>query len=151
MAKSLLGSERIMIGHPRLARMPLQLLHGLMKSRGLLEDPALRARFDELRLDVDDLGASYVRMVEVLRRGQELGAEVSMLKLWITEAMQRVTDLLVEVGAESATLDDVAVLGDGSQVHAANQYFASRPASIYGGSNEIQRNVLAKAMLELPS
>ncbi|UUX97348.1 acyl-CoA dehydrogenase [Aquabacterium sp. J223] len=150
MAKSLLGSERIMIGNPRLAKYPLQLLHRLMKSRGLLEQPAMRARYDELRLDVEDLGASFVRMAEVLRRGDELGAEVSMLKIWITEAMQRVTDLLLEVGAEGATLDVPTVLADGTQMHTANQYFASRPATVYGGSSEIQRNILAKAMLELP-
>ena len=151
MAKSLLSNERIMIGHPRLAKVPLQALHGLMKSRGLMDEPALRARFDELRLDVEDLGASYVRMADVLRRGNELGPEVSMLKVWISEAMQRVTDMLLEIGAEDATLDEAAVLADGKSVHIANQYFASRPATIYGGSNEIQRNVLAKAMLELPS
>jgi len=151
MAKSLLGNERIMIGHPRLAKVPLQSLHALLKSVGLLDEPALRARFDELRLDVEDLGASYVRMADMLRRGGELGPEVSMLKLWISETMQRVTDMLLEVGAETATLDESTTLADGSQVHVANQYFASRPATIYGGSSEIQRNVLAKAMLELPS
>lgn len=89
-------------------------------------------------------------MAEVLRRGDELGAEVSMLKIWITEAMQRVTDLLLEAGAEDATLDASTTLPDGTQMHIANQYFASRPATIYGGSSEIQRNILAKAMLELP-
>ncbi len=150
MAKSLLGNERIMIGHPRLAKVPLQSLHALLKSRGLLDEPALRARFDELRLDVEDLGASYVRMADVLRRGGELGPEVSMLKVWISETMQRVTDMLLEAGAETATLDEATTLAEGSQVHVANQYFASRPATIYGGSSEIQRNVLAKAMLELP-
>lgn len=150
MAKSLLGNERIMIGHPRLAKVPLQSLHALLKSRGLLDEPVLRARFDELRLDVEDLGASYVRMADVLRRGGELGPEVSMLKIWISETMQRVTDMLLEVGAETATLDASTTLADGTQVHIANQYFASRPATIYGGSSEIQRNVLAKAMLELP-
>ncbi|HEV7913853.1 MAG TPA: acyl-CoA dehydrogenase [Albitalea sp.] len=150
MAKALLGSERIMIGNPRLAKYPLQLLNRLLKSRGLMEQPALRARYDELRLDVEDLGASFVRMAEVLRRGGELGAEVSMLKIWITETMQRVTDLLLEVGAEGAVLDEATTLGDGTQMHVANQYFASRPATVYGGSSEIQRNILAKAMLELP-
>ncbi len=151
MAKSLLGNERIMIGHPRLAKVPLQSLHALLKTRGLFADPVLRTRFDELRLDVEDLAASYVRMADVLRRGAELGPEVSMLKIWISETMQRVTDMLLEVGADDATLDELTTLADGTQVHIANQYFASRPATIYGGSSEIQRNVLAKAVLELPS
>ena len=63
--------------------------------------------------------------------------------------MQRVTDLLLEVAGESGDADAAIALPDGD-LHVANQYFASRPASIYGGWNEIQRNVLAKAMLELP-
>jgi len=150
MAKSLLGSERISIGSPRLARYPLQLLESLMQSRGFMADPVLRARFDELRLDVDDLGCAFVRMAEVLRRGGELGAEVSILKVWVTEAMQRVTDLMLECQGEAGTLDEAMLLPEGNSVHVAGQYFLSRPATIYGGSNEIQRNILSKAILELP-
>jgi alkylation response protein AidB-like acyl-CoA dehydrogenase len=150
MAKSLLGSERISIGSPRLARYPLHLLQGLMQAQGLMNDPVQRARFDRLRLEVDDLSAAFMRMAEVLRRGNELGAEVSILKIWVTETMQRVTDMLLECQAEAGTLDEVVPLSDGTSVHVAGQYFLSRPATIYGGSNEIQRNILAKAILELP-
>jgi alkylation response protein AidB-like acyl-CoA dehydrogenase len=150
MAKSLLGSERISIGSPRLANYPLQLLRGLLLSQGRFDEPVLRARFDELRLDVDDLGAAFLRMAEVLRRGDELGAEVSLLKVWVTETMQRVTDMLLEIQGEAGTLDEPVPLPDGTSVHVAGQYFLSRPATIYGGSNEIQRNILAKAILELP-
>ncbi|MBP8310875.1 MAG: acyl-CoA dehydrogenase, partial [Burkholderiaceae bacterium] len=113
-------------------------------------DPVIRARFDELQLDVEDLGALFVRMAEVLRRGEELGAEVSMLKLWVSEAMQRVTDAMLELGGEPATLDQPMAIDGSHSVHIANQYFASRPATIYGGSSEIQRNILARAVLELP-
>jgi alkylation response protein AidB-like acyl-CoA dehydrogenase len=91
-----------------------------------------------------------MRMADVLRRGDELGAEVSILKIWVTETMQRVTDMLLECQAEAGTLDEVVPLLDGTSVHVAGQYFLSRPATIYGGSNEIQRNILAKAILELP-
>ena len=150
MAKSLLGSERIMVGSPRLARYPLMLLKNLLRSEGLWKDPVLRARYDELQLEVDDLAAAYIRMVEVLRRGGELGAEVSLLKIWITEAMQHVTDLLLEVSGDAGVVDEARTLADGSALHAAKQYFLSRPATIYAGSNEIQRNIIAKAILGLP-
>lgn len=150
MAKSLLGSERIMIGSPKLARYPLQQLRKLLQTRDSFDAPLLRARYDALCLDVDDLGAAFVRMAEVLRRGGALGPEVSMLKIWVTETMQRVTDLMLEVGAEEALLDEALPLPDGTRVHVANQYFASRPATIYGGSSEIQRNILAKGLLGLP-
>ena len=150
MAKALLGSERIMIGSPRLAKYPLQLLRDLLQSHGRFDDPATRARFDALWLDVEDLGALFVRMAEVLRRGGELGAEVSMLKLWVSEATQRVTDLMLEVAGEAATLDAPLALEAQRAVHVANQYFASRPTTIYGGSSEVQRNILARAVLQLP-
>jgi alkylation response protein AidB-like acyl-CoA dehydrogenase len=149
MAKSLLGSERIMIGSPRGARAPLLRLRELARAAGVDRDPVWRARFDQLRLDVDDLEALYVRCVEVLRRGRELGPEVSMLKIWITEAQQRVADLLVET-AGAAGVADAALELPGGALHPANLFFSARPASIYGGSNEIQRNILAKAVLELP-
>ncbi len=150
MAKSLLGSERIMVGSPRLARYPLMLLKNLLRSEGLWQEPVLRARYDALQLEVDDLAAAYIRMVEVLRRGGELGAEVSLLKIWITEAMQHVTDMLLEVSGDAGVIDESRTLADGSSLHAARQYFLSRPATIYAGSNEIQRNILAKAILGLP-
>jgi alkylation response protein AidB-like acyl-CoA dehydrogenase len=149
MAKSLLGSERIMIGNPRGARAPLARLLELARARGLDGDATWRARFDQLRLDVDDLEALFVRCVEALRRGRELGAEVSMLKIWITEAQQRVADLMLETAGTDGVADASMALHSGA-LHPANVFFSARPASIYGGSNEIQRNILAKAVLELP-
>ncbi|MDA0983286.1 MAG: acyl-CoA dehydrogenase family protein [Proteobacteria bacterium] len=101
-------------------------------------------------MDVEDLGLAYVRMVNVLRRGGTLGAEVSILKIWITETFQRITDLILETCAETATVNDAVTVGERSRLHAANVYLASRAATIYGGSNEIQRNILAKAILGLP-
>jgi alkylation response protein AidB-like acyl-CoA dehydrogenase len=149
MAKSLLGSERIMIGSPRGARAPLLRLRELAQANGLDSDAAWRARHDELRLDVDDLDALFVRCVDVLRRGRELGPEVSMLKIWVTETQQRVADLMLETAGESGVGDESLALAGGA-LHPANVFFSARPASIYGGSNEIQRNILAKGVLELP-
>ena len=149
MAKSLLGSERIMIGNPRGARAPLLRLRELAQASGLDRDAAWRARHDELRLDVDDLDALFVRCADVLRRGMELGPEVSMLKIWVTEAQQRVADLILETAGESGVTDASLALPGGT-LHPANVFFSARPASIYGGSNEIQRNILAKGVLGLP-
>ncbi|MCM3562729.1 acyl-CoA dehydrogenase [Hydrogenophaga intermedia] len=149
MAKSLLGSERIMIGNPRGVRAPLLQLRELARASGLEQDAAWRARHDELQLDVDDLDALFVRCADVLRRGLELGPEVSMLKIWATEAQQRVADLMLETAGESGVADASLALPGGA-LHPANVFFSARPATIYGGSNEIQRNILAKGVLELP-
>lgn len=150
MAKSLLGTERIMIGNPKLAQYPLQLLGRLLRSSGLWDDPGLRARFDGLRLDVVDLGAAFVRVVDVLRRGGEVGPEVSILKIWVSETFQRIADMMLEVSGESGVLDESKALVDGTSIQVAKQYFLARPAAIYAGTNEIQRNIVAKAVLGLP-
>jgi alkylation response protein AidB-like acyl-CoA dehydrogenase len=150
MAKSVLGNERIMIGHPKLARYPLELLSRLLHSRGLWDDPTLRARFEELRLDVADLGAAFVSVVDVLRSGREVGPEVSILKIWVSETFQRIADMLLDVGGERTVIDESEPLADGTSIHVANQYFLARPASIYAGTNDIQRNIVAKAVLGLP-
>lgn len=150
MAKSLLGSERIMLASPRLARYPLRLLGDYARTHGVDQDPVFRHRFTQLQMDVDDLGAAFVLMVDALRRGHEPGAEISILKLWTTETFQRVADLLLHTAGEAATIDASMQTVAGTRLHAANLYLAARAATIYGGSSEVQRNILAKAVLELP-
>ncbi|NYT61681.1 acyl-CoA dehydrogenase [Alcaligenaceae bacterium] len=150
MAKSLLGSERIALGSPRMAKYPLNLLREYAQSCGLFSDPVFSAKFTQLHLDVEDLGAVFVRYADVLRRGGDLGGEVSILKIWVTETFQRIMDLITETGAETATVDEALELGGQGQLYAANMYFMSRPATVYGGSSEVQRNILAKGILGLP-
>ena len=150
MAKSLLGSERILLGSPRLARFPLRLLADYAHTHGLDQDSVFRHRFTRLQLEVEDSGAAFVTLVDALRRGREPGPELSILKVWITETFQRVTDLLLETLRETATVNEAVETDEGTRLHAANLFLASRAATIYGGSSEIQRNILAKLVLELP-
>ena len=56
---------------------------------------------------------------------------------------------MLETAGESGVGDQSLALPGGA-LHPANVFFSARPASIYGGSNEIQRNILAKGVLELP-
>ncbi|MGD9983620.1 MAG: acyl-CoA dehydrogenase family protein [Porticoccaceae bacterium] len=150
MAKALLGAERILLGSPKLAKFPLQRLEELARTFGLLDEPVFRARFVRLAMEVEDMVALYVRLLEVLRRGAVLGEEVSVLKLAVTELFQQVTDLMLEAAGEYGGTDAVLPLADGSSLKPVNPYYLSRPATIYGGSSEVQRNILAKALLRLP-
>jgi hypothetical protein len=83
-----------------------------------------------------------------------VGPESSILKVVGSEIQQRVADLAMEAVGYYALPDDLS-LGDNSQVGPdyarglAGHYFNLRKASIYGGSNEIQRNIIAKAVLGL--
>ncbi len=148
-AKALLGFERIMIGSPARISFPFDRLGALMRARGAFGDPALADRFTQIRLDVADLGATYERFVAMLRRGSTPGAEASILKLWASELYQRMADLMLDVAGTDAGASEEIDLG-GSRIHPANLFFISRPATIAGGTSEVQRNVLAKAVLRLP-
>lgn len=150
MAKSLLGSERIMLASPRLVRYPLRLLEDFARTSGHHYDPVFQHAFNRLRLDLEDLSASFVLMVDALRREREPGAEISILKIWATETFQRVADLMVQTAGEISTTDESLQTAAGTSLHVANLFLAARAATIYGGSSEVQRNIIAKAVLELP-
>jgi alkylation response protein AidB-like acyl-CoA dehydrogenase len=148
-AKSVLGHERIFLGAPTRPEYALNRLERLAEARGAFDDPAFVSRFARLRLDLYDLGSSFERFAKILRSGGELGADVSMLKIFTTELYQRITEEMLTVAGEEARFADDLEAGD-TQIDAMNLFLDSRAPAIFGGSNEIQRNILAKAVLRLP-
>jgi alkylation response protein AidB-like acyl-CoA dehydrogenase len=149
-AKALLGFERIFLGSPKQSQYALARVEEAAARLGLLDDPIFADRYTELALDVADLGTLYTRFVEQVKRGEALGPDVSMLKIFATETYSRLANLLVEIaGASGGIAGDVET--DGGAVDVLTTFYNARPATIYGGSNEIQRNILASAVLQLPS
>jgi alkylation response protein AidB-like acyl-CoA dehydrogenase len=148
-AKSVLGHERIFLGAPTRPEYALGRLEKLAEARGAFNDPAFVSRYARLRLDVHDLGSGFERFANVLRAGGELGADVSMLKIFATELYQRITEEMLAVAGEEARFADDLDAGN-DRIDAMNLFLDSRAPAIFGGSNEIQRNILAKAVLELP-
>jgi len=148
-AKALLSFERINIGSPRRPQYSLERLEQLARAKGLFEDAGFVDKFTALRLDIADLGSLYARYVEVVKRGEELGQEVSMLKIWAMESWQRLTDLLIETAQEYGAMPGELAI-DGVDVDVLSPFYYARPGTIYGGSSEIQRNILAKHVLRLP-
>jgi alkylation response protein AidB-like acyl-CoA dehydrogenase len=149
-AKALLGFERLSIGSPRRPAYAMNRLEAVARAKGLFDDPGFVDRFTALKLDLEDGATLYGRFVEQVKRGEPLGQDVSMLKIWTMETWQRLTELLIEAGAEQgvvAGVHDVA----GVEADFLNPFYYARPATIYGGSSEIQRNILAKYVLKLPS
>ncbi|MGH8641798.1 MAG: acyl-CoA dehydrogenase family protein, partial [Burkholderiales bacterium] len=149
-AKALLGFERLGIGSPRRPQYALNRLEMVARAKGLFEDPGFVDRFIALKLDIEDGAALYGRFVEQVKRGEPLGHDVSMLKVWTMETWQRLAELLVEAGAEEGVIAGVHDVA-GVEADFLNPFYYSRPATIYGGSSEIQRNILAKYVLKLPS
>jgi len=149
MAKALLSFERIFIGSPALAQNALGQLENLARARGAFNDAGFRDRYTQLALDVEDHAALYARFADQLKRGETLGPDVSMLKIWVTETFQKVSELMIEAaGPDGASLGPLQ-LGNHS-IDVLASFYKARPGTIYGGSNEIQRNILSKTVLGLP-
>ena len=148
-AKALLTFERIFIGSPKQSQYTLMRLEALAEACSLCDDAAFAERLTRLKLDVLDLESIYQHFAAIVRRGEPLGPDVSLLKIWATETFARLSELLVEAaGAQGATLGKLDF--NGAQVDVMSQFYNARPATIYGGSNEIQRNIIAKGVLRLP-
>jgi alkylation response protein AidB-like acyl-CoA dehydrogenase len=144
MAKSLLGFERIWSGSPRKALSALWRIEALARvpGNGLAGDHAFIDRLTQMQFDVQDLQSLYQRFAQLLRQG-ELGPEVSALKIWATESSQRASELLVEAAAATGGLQSDGAVG------ALDAFYDTRAPSIFSGTNQIQRNIIAKQVLTL--
>jgi alkylation response protein AidB-like acyl-CoA dehydrogenase len=117
----------------------------------LLDDPRFRDKVSRVEVELMALEITNLRFLDQLRGGRAPGAEVSLLKIKGTEIQQALTELLVEVmgpltqpfRAIEATEFDTATAA------LLPRYFNYRKTTIYAGSNEIQRNIIAKATLGL--
>lgn len=148
-AKALLSFERIFIGSPKQSQYAVKRLEVLAKASGIFDKNTFREKLTRLKLNVLDLESTYQQFADIVRRGETLGPDVSLLKIWGTETFARLSELMVETaGAEGANIGKIT-FGD-SEVDVMSQFYNARPATIYGGSNEIQRNIIAKGVLNLP-
>jgi len=149
-AKSLLGHERITVGSPSSAEYGLELLRDLARRRGLLSNPVFRDRYGELALDVEHIRDAYARYKSMIARGEEIGPDVSMLKILSSEAFARIADLIIETaGEEGGLAPHEGDTADG-EVGVLTSFYRARPMMIYAGANEIQRNIIAASVLGLP-
>ena len=149
-AKSLLGFERIFIGSPKLPENALKQLAKLADRQGLSSDPVFQDKYIQLELDVEHLSAIYQKYAQHAVSGGNLGADVSMLKIWATETYQRIADLMLETAGPGAA----RLAGDGVGDTVGNvlsTYYNARLPTIYSGTNEIQRDIIAKQVLHLPA
>lgn len=148
-AKALLGFERIFLGSPKQSQFALAQLTALAEARNLFASPAFAARYAELQLDVADLSAAYTYFANFVKRGEPLPSAVSLLKIWSSETYQKLCMMVIETADEHGADAIIANYGDFG-LNAPAVLFNSIPATIYGGSSEIQRDIIAKNVLHLP-
>ncbi|MGH6870125.1 MAG: acyl-CoA dehydrogenase family protein [Rhizomicrobium sp.] len=123
----------------------------------LIDDGNFRSRIDALEIEISSMEFFELRMFSAMSAGQRPGAESSMLKCKGTELQQAISELSVEtVGyyampfiQDTWSRSNEPRPGPDYAAPVAPYYFNLRKASIYAGSNEIQRNIMAKAVLGL--
>ena len=156
-AKYLLGHERMGSGNVGGSRRELVTLKALATSeqkngRPLMADLRFRDKLSRVEIELDALELTSMRFLDKMRRtGQPPGADVSMLKIRGSEVQQLITELMMQAVGPMAqpfkAVDNGAI--DHFTSRLAPRYFNYRKASIYAGSNEIQRNIIAKMTLGL--
>ena len=148
-AKGLLDFERLNNGSPKQGLQALNRLERFLARAGLDGDQWIAERVTALRLDLEDQRSTYSHFAAKVRAGQELGPEVSVLKIWSTETFQGISDLFLEIaGAAGIKVEDEF---SSAAAGALATYYNARPATIYSGTNEIQRNIIARRVLGLPA
>ena len=126
-------------------------------NRSLLT-PSFKARIDDVEVQILAMEFTELRILGALAAGQNVGPESSLLKTRGTELQQAITELAFEVvrllrePVRRSTLaagDNFRPVGPAHANGVAQDYFNTRKVSIYAGSNEIQRNIMAKLVLGL--
>lgn len=127
----------------------------------VLRDPDFARKLARTEIRVEALDATEQRVLSALSAGQNVGPESSMLKYQGSEVQQEITELALEAAgfyAHPFMQDTLALAEPGTNAQsptpdhlltAAPSYFNYRKTSIYAGSNEIQRNIIAKMVLGL--
>lgn len=148
-AKTLLGFERIFLGSPKQSRYAMSQLTAMAEHLELFSDAVFVSRYAELMLDVADQVSGYTHYAEMVKRGEVLPPSVSLLKIWGTDTYQRICALMVEYAQEhGASGFNTELSPTGLNVPAI--MLNSIPSTIYGGSTEVQKEILAKHVLKLP-
>ena len=158
-AKFLLGNERTSMAGTGRSKRRLEKLKSIARTELAPDDPAgcdLAKDIARVEIDLIALEATEARMISQLSRGKDPGPAASLLKIRGSEIHQRIADLTHRaIGQYGLALREhpaggnVFVPGPQYAHTATEKYLNTRKLSIYGGSNEIQRNIIAKAVLGL--
>lgn len=162
-AKYLLTYERTNIAGVGFSVAALERLKGIAQrvrknGRPLAEDPLFAARMARVEIDLENMKTTNLRVIAAVAGGGVPGAESSMLKIRGTEIRQELNSLIRRaMGPYALPFVDEALeegyagegIGPQEAKFAALQYFNNRKLSIFGGSNEIQKNIISKMILGL--
>ena len=147
-AKALLGVERFSHGSPELVNYASAVLRRTGTALGLDDSESYRDLCDRFACDVADATALYEQVCEAALEGIDASGDSSMLKLFVAELLQRIAEAATELaGQQGGVLGRAAGLDDDLEW----LYMITRPVTIYGGTAQLQRNLIATHLLGLPA
>ena len=150
-AMTALGFERdAPAASPARYRRDIEELAAIARARGLADDPVVRDRLGGLAVATEVYRHHALRTLTRLAKGESIGPESSMTKLLWSELERDVYDLGMELlgPAGESLAEGTAGLRSVEDWH--SRYWYARAATIYAGTSEIQRNILARRVLGLP-
>jgi alkylation response protein AidB-like acyl-CoA dehydrogenase len=151
-AMTVLGYERgaSTLAYPADYDRDLAGLVAALRERGTLDRQDVREKLGRLIVENEVLRSNGLRTLAQLAAGQAPGPESSISKIFWSEYAQRLTDTALELLGPDAQLATRAPHAR-PEVDWAYQYLWSRAGTIYSGSSEIQRNIIAKRVLRMPT
>lgn len=157
MAKALLGHERTSIGGVADTARWLNVIRRIARDtkvggKTLMEDAAFRRRLAKVEIRFRTVGMANMRTLAAAQLGHAPGPESSILKIVGTELQQEATELAMDALGHNALgwFDSSTEAMPEYQLWLASHFNYLRAATIYGGSNEIQKNIISKMILGLP-
>jgi alkylation response protein AidB-like acyl-CoA dehydrogenase len=149
-ANALLGSERFTTGHPRNAAIYLNRARQVAELTGAIREPFFLQRLAALEIDLLAFSAYYRHAAMMHAHGRAPPSMAPVIKIVGGELGQRASELLVDAaGALGPQVDDLKI--GNHVVNPAADMFEMRRVTVGSGAVEIQRNIIAKRVLGLPS
>lgn len=147
--KALLGFERFSHGSPELMQYALKVLRQVGQLQGLADSERFRHLLADLECDVLDAAALYEQVCETTLNGGDAEQDFSILKLFNSETLQRLAEAAMETADQSGGLLGEQAL-PGLDADLEWLYMITRPVTIFGGTAQVQRNLIAARALDLP-
>ena len=148
-AKFLLGHERTNIAGIGIAKRELVRLKRIAEAEGKLDQPLFAARVAQVEIDLMALEITNLRVLSAEREKKAPGPEASILKIKGTEIQQAIAELMMQAVGSYALPYRQNDIGPEYAANLGTGYCNLRKLSIFGGSNEIQKNIISQMIMGL--
>jgi alkylation response protein AidB-like acyl-CoA dehydrogenase len=149
-AKTMLGIERLMTGSPSLARYAFGYLLRLIDALGIWPRMQHDERLLRAAADLQGAVAVYDAVCQRAVHGALCDADYSTIKILSSEVFQQITELMLDLAAERGALQGAWDPSDPAAFDVGRLFAIARPATVYGGAGEVQRDIIARSLVGPP-